>query len=904
MFWLPRIQALLRLILRRRAAETELDDEVQDYFEIMVARQVENGVPLEEARRLTRLKFGAPERVKEKVREVRTGAAIDSFVRDLRLGFRQLMRSPGFMAVAVITLGVGIGATTAIFSVVNGVVFKPLPYTDPERLVSAGLDLPGINQIDWPLSAADYFILRQESRTFEDIGLYATGMNGTGAPANVTGLGEPEHVLAAQVTDGLLPVLGINPLFGRSFTKADDLPGSAQTVMLTYGYWQRKFGDNRSVIGKTIDINGEPHVVIGVPPRNFQFLDNTNLAFFLPIKLDRSKTTLGAYDYPAIARLKPGVTLTQAHADMSRMLPIVFHNFPVPPGYSAKQFEDLHVVPNLKSLKQEVIGGVGKILWVVMGGIGLVLLIACANVGNLLLLRADTRQQELAIRAALGASRKRIATGLFAESLLIAGFGGLLGFGLAYVSLRMLIAAAPSGLPRLQNIGVDGAVLVFTLLASLGASLFFGSIPVFKYARTGIGIRVRHGARSVSQSRERHRTRSVLVVVQVALALVLLVSSGLMIRTFRFLSRVNPGFSAPAEVQTFRVDIPETQLKEPLRVLQVEDQVARKLAAIPGVSSVGISVSVPMDGTENVDSVHIKDRPLGGPVVQDHQIFFVSPDLLRTLGTPLIAGRDLTWSDIYNKIPVALVSESFARRYWRDPSNALGKFIRPSTQDEWRQIVGVAADVHQNGVDRQAPTAVYWPIFMPSYEGQAAFGVQRVVTFAIRSSRAGSASFADEFHKAVWSVDSSLPLAEVHTLSFYYARSMARTSFTLVMLALAGGMALLLGIVGLYGVIAYSVSQRTHELGIRMALGAQRVNVLRLVLADGLKLVLIGVCLGLAGAFIVTRFLSTLLYGVKPDDPLTFIAVALLLVIVSLLATYVPALRAARVDPIAALRYE
>jgi predicted permease len=904
MSWLSRVRTLLRLAFRRNTAESELDDEVKDYFEIMMARQVENGLPLEEARRLTRAKFGAPERVKEKVREARTGAAIESLARDLKLGFQQLRRSPGFMALTVITFAIGIGATTAIFSVVNGVVLKPLPYSDPDRLVSEGLNLPAIGQVDWPLSAADYFIFREQGRAFQDIGLYATGMNGTGAPANVTGLGEPEHVLAAEVTDGLLPILGVEPIFGRPFTKEDDLPASAQTVMLTYGYWQRKFGGNRSVIGRSIDINGEPHVIVGVLPRNFQFLDKTNLDLILPLKLDRSKTTLGAYDYPAIARLKPGSTLAEAHSDMARMLPIVFRSFPVPAGYSAKQLEDLHVEPNLKSLKQEIVGNVSRILWVLMGGIGLVLLIACANVGNLLLLRAEARQQELAIRAALGASRKRIAAGLFAESLSLAGIGGLLGLGLAYGALRVLIATAPVGLPRLHEIGIDGSVLAFTILASLSASLLFGAIPVCKYARSSIGRRVREGARSISQSRERHRARGVLVIVQVALALVLLVSSGLMIRTFRALTRVNPGFAAPRELQTFRVDIPETQLKEPLRVLQVEDQVARKLASISGVSSVGSSISVPMDGTENVDSVNLKDRPLGGPVAQDHQIFFVSPDFLKTLGTPLLAGRDFTWSDIYNKIPVAMVSESFARKYWQTPYNAIGKFIRPSTKDEWREIVGVAADVHQNGVDSQASTAVYWPIFMPTYEGQTAFGVQRVVTFAIRSPRAGSASFVDEIRQAVWSVDSNLPLSEVHTLNFYYTKSMASTSFALVMLALAGGMALLLGIVGLYGVIAYSVSQRTHELGIRMALGAQKGNVLRLVLAEGMKLALIGVSLGIASASAVTRFLTILLYGVKPNDPLTFIAVALLLIAVTLLASYFPALRAAKVDPIAALRYE
>jgi predicted permease len=888
--------------IRKRAAD--LERELQSDLELEEEDQRENGLPAEEARYAARRALGNTALIREQTHEAWGWTVFERLLQDLRFASRVFVKSPGFAGIAVLTLAIGIGATTAIFSVVNGIMLKPLPYSDPERLVHAGLNLPGIDQFDWPLSSADYFIFREQSRTFQDIGLYALGMNSNGVPANVTGLGEPEHVLAARVTDGLLPVLGVAPLFGRSFTRADDSQGSAETVMLTYGYWQRKFGNDPSVIGKTIDINGEPHVIVGVLPRSFQFLDRTNLAFFLPLKLNRATTTLGAYTYPAIARLKPGATLAEANADVARMIPIVFRSFAVPQGLSPKQFEELRVEPNLRNLKQEVIGDVSKVLWVLMGGIGLVLLIACANVANLLLLRTAGRQQELAIRSALGASRGRIAAGLLAESLILAAGGGLLGLGLAYGALRVLIAMAPVGLPRLNEIVVDGRVLLFTLIASLAASLVFGSVPILKYARAGIGTRVREGGRSMSQSRERHRSLSFLVIVQVALALVLLVSSGLMIRTFRALIKVDPGFAAPAEVQTFRVDIPETQVKEPLRVLQAEDEISRKIAAIPGVSSVGIGISVPMDGSENVIAMLVKDRPSDGQLPPTHRVFFVSPQFLKTLGTPLVTGRDFTWGDIYSKAPVAMVSESFARKYWGDPAKAIGKEIRPSAKDDWRQIVGVVRDVYQNGVDRQAPAAVYWPIFMPIFQGQPAYGTQRVVTFAVRSPRAGSEGLMNEIKQAVWSVSSTLPLAEVHTLNYYYTKSMARTSFALVMLALAGGMALLLGIVGLYGVISYSVSQRTHELGIRMALGAQTRDVLKLILGRGVMLTLIGVSIGVAGALAATRFLSTLLYGVTQNDPLTFATVSVLLVVVAVFASYIPARRAAKVDPMVALRYE
>jgi len=888
--------------MKKRNAD--LERELRADLELEEEEQRENGATAEEAKYAARRALGNMTLIRERTHEAWGWAVFERLLQDLRFASRVLIKSPVFAGIAALTLAIGIGATTAIFSVVNGVIIKPLPYSDPDRLVSVELNLTGISQFDSPVSSPDYFIFREQSRTFQDIGLYALGMNSAGVPANVTGLGEPEHVLAARVTDGLLPVLGVAPLFGRPFTRADGAPGSAETVMLTYGYWQRKFGNDRSVIGKTIDINGAPHVIIGVLPRSFQFLDRTNLAFFLPLKLDRAGATLGNYQYPAIGRLKPGATLAEANADVARMIPIVLRSFAFPAGFSLKQFEELRMEPNLKTLKQEVIGDVNKVLWVLMGGIGLVLFIACANVANLLLLRTESRQQELAIRAALGASRGRIAAGLLAESLILAALGGLVGLGLAYGTLRALVAMAPAGLPRLNEIGIDGRVLLFTLVASLAASLVFGAVPVFKYTRAGIGMRVRESGRSMGQSRERHRSINVLVIVQVALALVLLVGSGLMIRTFWALTEVDPGFAAPATLQTFRLDIPDAQVKDPFRVLQAEDEIARKLTAISGVSSVGIGISVPMDGSDNVSGMMVRDHTSDGQIPPTHQVFFVSPRFLMTLGTPMIAGRDFTWSEIYNKTPVAMVSENFARKYWGDPANAIGKEIRPSVKDDWRQIVGVAGDVYQDGVDRQARSSVYWPVFMPSYYGRPEYGVQRIVTFAVRSPRAGSDGLVNEIKRAVWSVSSGLPLAEVHTLNYYYAKSMARTSFALVMLALAGSMALLLGIVGLYGVIAYSVSRRTHELGVRMSLGAQRSNILKLILGQGVMLTLIGVGIGIAGALAATRFLSTLLYGVKQNDPVTFAVVSVLLIVVAVLASYIPARRATKVDPMVALRYE
>lgn len=823
---------------------------------------------------------------------------MEFFAAQLKQTLRRLRRAPLFTFLTLLMLAAGVGANVAVFSVLEGVLLKPLPYPHPDQLVGVWLTAPGVNLPHAEMAPSCYFIFREQSRVFQSIGIYQDNSR------SITGVAEPEQVPGIDMTQEVLPILGARAVVGRLFAPADDTPGTPKTVVLSYAYWQRKFGGSPSAVGRSIQVDGSSREIIGVVSRDFHFLDDSYIpALYIPLQLDRSKTFLGQFSYVGIARLKPGVTLAEANADVARMIPITFRSFPPPPGFSLQLFYSAHIGPNLAPLKDEVVGSVGSLLWILMGSLGMVLLIACANVANLFLVRTEGRQQELAIRAALGASRGRIAGELLFESTVIGLIGSALGLGLAYAAVRFLIALAPSGLPRIADIGIDGPVLLFTLGVAIFTSLLFGCVPVLKYAGLRAATGLREGSRTLGQSRERHRTRNVLVTFQVALAFVLLICSGLMIRTFYVLTHVNPGFTDPAQLQTFRVFIPESRIADPVNVLRTEQSISQKLSAIPGVASVAFSSAVPMDGNQWFDAVFAQDRPQG-ELPKLRRFMFISPNYLHTIGTPLVAGRNITWEDTYNKLPVALVSESFARDYWHTPQNALGKRIRVgSLLDDWREIVGVVGDVHYDGMNQPVPSAVYWPILTARFESSP-LEVRREVVFSIRSLRAGSQSFLNEVRQSVWSVDASLPLAAVHSLDYYYQQSMARTSFTLIMLGIAGAMALLLGTVGLYGVIAYSVSQRTREIGIRIALGAQQKEVIAMFVRHGLLLAGIGIAFGLAAAFAAMRLMSSLLFHVSPIDPLTYVAVIVGLLAAALLASYLPARRAASINPVDALRAE
>jgi len=807
---------------------------------------------------------------------------------------RRLRQAPLFTSVTVATLAIAIGANTAIFSVLDGVLLKPLPYAHPEELVGLWHTAPGVNLAELNSCPSLYFTYREEGRTFEDVGLWTEGS------ATITGLAEPERVTVLRVTDGVLPLLGVAPHLGRSFSREDDQAGRPRTVVLSHGYWQARLGGDPGALGKRLIVDGEAHEVIGVMPRDFRFLD-VKASMILPMQLDRGKVLLGQFSYQSVARLKPGFTIAQANADVARLVPLSFARFEAPPGFNKKMFEEARIAPRLRPFKQDLVGDVGSVLWVLMGTIVIVLLIACANIANLLLVRVEGRQQELAVRVALGASWSRIARELLLESVILGLAGGVLGLGLAYGLLRLLVFLAPANLPRLDAITLGPAALLFTLVAALAAGLLLGLIPVLKYAAPHVATGLRGSGRSSSASRERHRARNGLVVVQVALALVLLVGSGLMVRSSRALRDVRPGF-APDGVLSLRISIPEAQVKDEEAAARMQQAIQDKVAELPGVTSVGLGTGIPLDGGGWHDPIFAEDRVYTEGQIPALRLFrFVGPGFLKTMGTPVVVGRDLSWRDAYDRLPVAMVSENLARELWGSPTAALGKRIRETSKSAWREVVGVVADVHDEGLDRSAPTIVYWPVLMKDFDGS---GMSRSLALVIRSSRAGSEGFLKELQAAVWAVNSNLPLASVRTLREVYERSMARTSFTMVMLLLTAGMALLLGVVGIYGVTSYAISQRTREIGIRLALGARGPTLTRMVVLEGLKLAALGALCGLGAAFALSRLMAALLFGVGTADPATFVLVAVTLLSAATIASYLPARRVTKVDPVEALRAE
>jgi predicted permease len=889
--WSSDIRARLASLRLPPARETEIVEELSQHLEDHWRELVSGGATRDEATRSTLAELRRGDLLARRLAALRQAQSppaaapggpkvglLSDVSLDLRYGLRLFWKQPGFATAAVLTLALGIGATTAVFSVVYGVLLKPLPFHDPERLVGVYHRAPAINVPIVNHGPATYLTYRDEQRTFEGIGAWESD------EVSITGRGDPEQVEALVVTASTLPLLKSQPVLGRLFTDDDDGAGAPLRVILTHGYWQRRFGGTPEIVGTALRIDGRPAEVIGVLPSSFKFL-RTNAAVLLPMQLDEANVFRGImFDFQAVARLKPGIDLTQANTDVARMIALL----PEP-------FATLQLQPNVQPLAAEVIGDVGRVLWLLLAAVGLVLLIACGNVANLFLVRAEGRQAELAMRAALGASRLRIVRTMLSESVLLALAGGALGLLFAQAAIVLLRNMAPTELPRLDEIGVDATVLLFAQALALACGLLFGLVAALRIARADTAA-LKDAGRTMSEAPAGRRIRNTLVVAEVSLALMLMIVSGLMIRTFMAMRQVEPGFTNPENVQTFRVALPESVVADAEQAARTFQVIADRLARVPGVTAVGLSSSITMDGEDNANPLHVEDAPVTpGTLPPLRRFKSMAPGYFETIGNPLLAGRSITWDDIYQRQRVVVVSETLAREYWREPSQALGRRVRAGAAREWAEIVGVVDNERDDGLNKPATAMVYWPLVNDTYQ-------RRTMAYAVRSERAATAAFLRELQQAVWSVNPNLPVAAVQTLAEIRARSMAQTSFAMVMLGIAAAVALLLGVVGIFGVITYIAAQRTREIGIRMALGAQVADVRTLFLRQGLSLTAIGIALGIGGALLLTRVMSALLFGVGPMDPTTYAAVSATLAAVALVATYLPARRASRVDPIVALR--
>jgi predicted permease len=825
---------------------------------------------------------------------------IADLLQEFRFAFRRLRRASGYSLVVLITLAVGIGATSAIFTLANAVLLQPLPYEEPEQLVAVFNTAPGLDVDQVPQSPALHFTYVDEAQVIDEIGLWDRGT------VAVTGMDEATQEVAVWMTVGILPALRTQPVLGRRFSLADDTPGTPETAILSWDYWQTRFGGTPLILGNTIRVDGREREIIGVMPEGFRILD-VDPAIYLPYRFDRSRLFMGQFSYQSVTRLKPGVTIEQATAEFSRLFPMAVEKFPG--GMTMDLLRDAQAAPLLIPLKDDAVGNVGNVLWVLLGTAGIVLLIAAANVANLSLVRAEARDRELAVRTALGASRSKLALQFVLESATLGAVGGILGLGIAYGGLRMLVAMAPANLPRLHEISLNATAVCFTAVISILTGFCIGLLPILRNRDFSLVKGLKEGGRGAGSGKDRHQARNGLVVVQMALALVLLVGSGLMIRSFQALRSVNPGFRDPEAVLTLRITIPAAEVGDLVEMAAMHEQIARNIGDLPGVTSVALTSSVTMGIGNSNDPVFVEDFPLAENQMPPIRRFkWIGPSYFETMRNPVLAGRDFTWDDIRLRPPVTIVTENFAREYWGEPSAAIGKRISSGmTGADWREIVGVVGNIRDDGVAAEPTSTVYWPMLIdnPFVEttGAELFS-PRTMAYAIRSERTGTAGLLDDVRRTVRSVNSNLPLANVRTLSDVLARSTTRTSFTLAMLGIAAAVALLLGTVGVYGVISYVVSQRTREMGVRKALGAQTSTLLGMVMRHGFALAAIGVAVGLAASFAATRLMTGLLFGVDPVDPVTYSVVALALTGVAMVASYLPARRAAKIDPTEALRAE
>lgn len=876
-----RLRSLLSNLFHRDQAERELDEEMSAHLAMLIDEKVANGLSADEAYRAARIEFGGVDQVKEQVRDVRMGAMIEQVWLDARYALRMLRKNPGFTAIVVITLALGIGVNTAIFSLVDGILLRPLPYEQPDRLVRIIHSQPQLGLDTWGLSQASFTALRDNTHSLEAVAAYST------SGSNLTGDGEPERVSIGNVSADFFKVLGLPPVLGRAFRPGEDTPGNNGVCVISFGFWQRRFGGDPNIIGRSLNLNSAPTEVIGVMPLGFSF-PRPDTEIWIPLALNPTRTA--PYFLRAIGRLAPGVAQPEAEAettavlwDYARQHPDISENrVPLDQGSALKTI----VTP----LKQAMVGATQKPLLILLCAVGLVLLIACANVANLLLARATSRVREIAVRFALGATPSRVARQLLTESLVLAFIGAVGGVMLAWLGVRMLDRMPTDGIPRIEVVTVDVRVLAFTAGLAVLTGILFGLMPALRAYRMGMVAAMHEGGRGGTSSR---RSNSALVAAQFALSLVLLIGAGLLLKSFQRLQAVDLGFN-PENLLTMSVSLPARKYPKPEQALQFYQSLIDHLRSLPGVRAAGLTTSIPFGGDGNTDNFIVEGHEPGtGDEGVQAQLLSMTPGNLQAMGIPLLRGRDFQESDISDSQPVAIVDETLARMYWPD-GDALGKRVETTGDMQWMTIVGVVGGIKEGELAEKPEPHIYTPLTQSP---------TLLAKLVIRTEGPPNSTIG-AIRSAVSGLDPDIPVYSIRSMNDVIGRTLNSQRLTNLLLTSFSVLALLLAAVGIYGTMSLYVGSRKNEFGIRLALGAQPGVLLRLVLREGMLLIAAGIAIGVGGALVLTRAIASLLFEVSPTDPVVFTGVPLLLVFVALAACFVPARRASRVDPMVALRCE
>jgi putative ABC transport system permease protein len=890
----------IRELFRNRQRDADLDDELAAHLDLLAEENIRRGMAPDEARYAARREFGGVEQIKETYRDRRGLPMLETFLQDLRFGARMLRKNPGFTAVAVLTLALGIGATTSIFSVVNTLLLRPLPFPDPTRLVILQEAIPKIVPGKLSVSAPDVPDFRRLNHVFEDLGAFSSNS------MDLSGTGAPERVAATRTSAAVFHILGAVPLLGRTFTEDEDRMGN-NVAILSYALWQTHYGADRDIAGKTIILDREPYTIIGVMPKQFEF-PTEGLLFFTPaqvwVPIGFNPFELGnrgdLFDFGVLAKLKAGTTLATANSDVMVITSQIQKQF-YPP--EAQDTSKIVLEASVTPLSDLIAGPTRPLLMLLLGAVGLLLLIACVNVANLTLARGTERQKEIAVRIALGAGRRRLVRQLLVESTLLGLIGDILGLFAAYAGVKALVALADQILPRAHEVSLDRTVLLFTLVLSIASGVLFGIVPALSATKADLNKSLKEAGRSKSDARGHQRIRDSFVVAQIALALLLVTGSGLLIRSFIRARQTDPGFR-PKNTMAMSISLPGSRYEHMSDAQAFFDRLTARLRILPGVASVGVSTDLPMNSTWThlfTAEGHEAEQRNGVPA-DNHSL--VDGDYFQTLGIPLVRGRFFTDNELAGQGDVVIISDGMAKRYWPG-DNPIGRRLKwgvAAAKNPWLTIVGVVGDVKQGPLDVATKPHTYEP-FQHLCRGPHTFPLctSRIVLVHSLSAASG---LLPSVRNIVQQIDSQQPIGRVYIMDQIVSGSLAPRRFNTWLLAAFGFAALLLAAIGVYGVISYSVAQCTQEMGVRLALGAQPGNILGMVLGQGLGLAAIGLVIGISAAFALTRLMDSLLYNVKATDPLTFASVGALLILVALVACWIPARRAMRIDPADALRYE